>query len=416
MRRRAFCVLSASAALVACSGEEYPPPPPYLIPGPAPLPGQGYAPAGAGRPVAILLPLSGPRADIGQPMLQAAQLALSGPGAPPLLPADTGGTPAGAAAALRGVLNNGAGLVLGPLTAAETDAVAPIAASAGIPVLAFTNTSSAARPGVWTLGITPGQQVRRLVGYGRDQGRIKFAALLPESQFGHAMAEALSAAIADTGLPPAEIRFHGDGMSAISAGVRGIAAYEQRWGPVQKQVRAARALGTPEGRREAERLTRTPVPPPPFDALLLGDSGDSLAELASVLPYYFVTAPSVQVMGPALWAAPSSGSASVRGGWYAAPDPGARAGFAQAFAARSGGPPPGPADLAYDAANVARALAPTGYAPGALTNPQGFVGADGWLQLLPDGQVRRGLAVFQVEPGGPRLLAPAPAGPQAAGA
>ncbi len=412
MRRRAFLVLSGGAALAACTGTEYPPPPPYLIPGgPGPLSGL-FGPGSSGgpvRPIALLLPLTGPRADVGQPMLQAAQLALADPSAPPLIPEDTGGTAAGAMSAVRGALAQGAGLILGPLTAAETEAVAPAATAAGVPVLAFTNTTAAARPGVWPLGITPGQQVRRLLAYAQEQGRGQVAALLPESQFGHAMAEALIAAAEQRGLPQPDIRFHGTGMSAISSAVRQLSAYEQRWGPVQRQIKEARAQGTPEGRREAERLTRTSVPPPPFDALLLGDTGDALAELASVLPYYFVGPPVVQIMGPALWAAPGSGAGQIRGAWYAAPDPAARASFEQAFAARYGAPPPGSADLAYDAALIARTLAPQGYAPGALVNPDGFSGADGWLRFLPDGRVQRGLGVFQVEPGGPRLISPAPA-------
>lgn len=379
-----------------------------------PMGGQAFGPGARGRAVAILLPLSGPRADIGQAMLQAAQLAFAGPGAPPVIPADTGGTPAGAATALRAALGDGAGLILGPLTAAETEAVVPGATAANIPVLAFTNTPGVARPGIWTLGITPAQQVRRLVSYAQLQGRGKFAALMPDTEFGHAMAQALATVAAERGLAPPDIRFHGTGMSAISSSIRDLSAYEQRWGPIQRQIKEAKAQHTPEGRREAERLTREQIPPPPFDALLLGDTGDPLAELASVLPYYFVTQPSVQVMGPALWAAPASSSAQVRGGWYAAPDPAARAAFVQAFTAGYGTPPPGPADLAYDAAGIARVLATQGYAPGALVNPDGFSGVDGWLRLLPDGQVQRGLAIFQVEPGGPRIIAPAPTSATAA--
>ena len=45
---------------------------------------------------------------------------------------------------------------------------------------------------------------------------------------------------------------------------------------------------------------------------------------------------------------------------------------------------------------------------GALTQPAGFVGADGWFALLSDGQVRRALAVFAIERGGPQMVEPAP--------
>lgn len=409
MRRRTFLVLSGSAGLAACTAGEAPPP----TPGGPPLPLSGGAsPGGAeSRPAAILLPMSGPRADIGQAMLQAAQLAISQGNAPTLIPADSPGDPAAAVAAARGALGNGAGIILGPLTAVETQAVAPVATAAGVPVLAFTNTSSAAGPGVWTLGITPGQQVRRLVTYAQGQGRSRFAAFLPSSDFGQAMAAALSEATAERGLGSPQIAFHGHGMAAVSSGLKTLSAYEERWGPVQQQIKEARALGTREGREQAEQLTRTPVPPPPFDALLLGDTGDALAEVASVLSYYFVTPPTVQVMGPALWAAPASGAAQLRGAVYAAPDPAARQSFVQAFSARTGAPPPGPADLAYDAAAIARVTAPSGYATSALTNPDGFAGVDGWIRLLPDGEVRRGLAVFQIQSGGPQMVAPAPATP-----
>ncbi len=112
-------------------------------------------------------------------------------------------------------------------------------------------------------------------------------------------------------------------------------------------------------------------------------------------------------MGPALWAAPASGSRQFRGAIYAAPDASARDAFVQAFSARYGAPPPGPADLAYDAARIAQQTAPAGFSAAALTNPAGFQGVDGWLRLMPDGRVERALAVFQIQEGGPQLVAPA---------
>ncbi len=112
-------------------------------------------------------------------------------------------------------------------------------------------------------------------------------------------------------------------------------------------------------------------------------------------------------MGPALWAEPGSGARQLPGAWFAAPDPSARAEFVSAFAARFGAPPPGVADLAYDAAQIARATAGSGYQPAALTTPGGFAGADGPLVLLPDGRALRGLAVLEVTRGEPQTLAPA---------
>jgi substrate-binding family protein len=411
MLRRALVLLLGTVALAGCvGGSAYGPG--GRASGPVPLPGvQPGLQAGSpsGQRVAILLPLSGARAEIGQAMLHAAQLALDAPGAPALDAKDTAGTPEGAAEAARAAIAGGAGLILGPLTSAETAAVAPIARPAGVAVLAFTNDPSQAQPGVWTLGITPGQQVRRLVAAAQAQGKSSIAALLPESDFGHAMAQALEQATTVGGLSPPTVRFYGRGMQAINVATRDLSGYASRRGPIDAQIRAARTEGTPEGRRRAQELAKSSIAPASFNALLLADTGEPLAEIAAVLPYYDIDRSSVKIMGPALWAASSSGSGQFPGAWYAAPDPASRGNFEQGYSAKFGGPPSPLADLAFDAGSIARVLAGrAGYSVGALTQQAGFVGADGWFALLPDGQVRRALAVYAIERGGPQMVEPAP--------
>jgi branched-chain amino acid transport system substrate-binding protein len=420
MLRRAFVLLLGTLALGACDNGGYRTGPGGygLSPGPLGLGHPGTAGGATGQRVAILLPLSGARADIGQAMLHAAQLAFEGAAASSLDAKDTGGTPDGAAAAARSAIGDGAGLILGPLTSTETAAVAPIARSAGVAVLAFTNDPAQAQPGVWTLGITPSQQVRRLVAAAAGQGKSQIAALLPETDFGHAMGQALVQATASDGLPSPNVRFYGHGMPAINAAARDVSEYATRRGPIDAQIREARALGTPEGRRQAQDLAKTGIAPPSFSALLLADTGgEVLSEIAAVLPYYDVDRSAVKIMGPALWASPSSGSGQFPGAWYAAPDPAARGNFEQGFTAKYGSPPPPLADLAFDAASIARVLGGrAGYSVGALTQPAGFVGVDGWFALLSDGQVRRALAVFSIERGGPQMVEPAPQSGSAPGA
>jgi branched-chain amino acid transport system substrate-binding protein len=340
-------------------------------------------------------------------MLQAAQLALAQPGSPPLVQQDTGGTPQGAAAAARAALGAGARILLGPLTAPEVQAAAPIAQQAQVPVLAFSNDPAVARPGVWPLGITPGEQVRRLVVAAQQAGKTQFAALLPDSAFGRAMGDALGTATTQAGMSPPRIQFHGPGMSSINQAARAVSDYEARWGPIEQQIKQARGEGTPEGARRAAQLGKSTPPPPPFDALLLGDVGEALVEVAAVLPYYFVFQPAVQFMGPSLWAEPASRASDLRGAWFAAPEPGARSAFVDTYSARYGAPPPFLADIAYDAAAIARVTAESGYSVQALTNPNGFSGADGLVVLLPSGEVRRGLALWQIQAGGAQVIQPA---------
>jgi hypothetical protein len=276
-------------------------------------------------------------------------------------------------------------------------------------VLAFTNDASQSQPGVWPLGISPGQQIRRLVVAAQAQGKSQFAGLLPDTDFGRAIATALMKATETAGLQAPNVKMHPPGMPSITAAARDLSGYANRRGPIDAKVKAARALGTADGRREAQELARTSIPPPSFDVLLLGDTGDALQEIAAVLPYYDVDRSVVQIIGPALWSDPSSGSGAVQGAWYAAPDSSTRSNLERDYAAKYGVPPPPLADLAYDSASIAKViLGPKGSDIAILTQPGGFVGTDGWFALLPDGQVRRGLAVYRIQRGGPELIDPAP--------
>lgn len=366
--------------------------------------------APSGQRVALLAPLTGPNAERGTALAQAAKLALGYPGAPMLDVIDTHGTPDGAAAAASAAISGGAGLILGPLTNTETSAAAGPAVAAGVAMLAFTSDPSQSRPGVWVLGLTPAQQVRRLVASSMAQGKQRFAALLPSNDFGQAMATALSQATASAGAS-ADIRtLDNGGMQAANVAVRALSGYASRRGPLDAQIKAARASHDANGRKEVAELTRRAIPPAPFDSLLLAATGDQLSQIASLLPYYDIDRPAVRVLGPALWANPTArGGADLSGAWYAAPDPAARSAFDQQYTAQYGTPAPGLADLAYDAAAIARVVGGAGdFSAASLTRPEGFAGVDGVLGLQPDGTVRRGLAVFEIQRGGPQMIEPAP--------
>lgn len=371
-------------------------PPPVLPPGPP--------------RVALLLPLTGHYADVGQAMLKAAQLTLQNPNSPVLDVQDTGGDPARAGSAAQQAVASGDRMILGPLTAEETAVVAPIAQSASVPVLAFTSDPAAASPGVWTLGLTPGEQMRRLVQAVRDDGRQHLAALLEQGALGDALQSSLSEAATAAGMDPPVIERYEPGIQGFTAALRTVSNFDQRRGTVEARVKALREDNDPDARARADALAATPVDPPPFDALLVGALGDTLLQAADILPYYDATEPQVRVLGLALWDQQAGRLGKLAGAWYAALDPASRAPFANAYMAHYGAPPPAYADYAVDAAAIARAaMAANDFSANSLTRQDGFTGVDGGLLLLPDGHVRRALAVWQIERGGgARIVSPAP--------
>jgi ABC-type branched-subunit amino acid transport system substrate-binding protein len=370
-------------------------------------PGGAATPAPAGSRVALLAPLTGSYAAVGTEIVNAVKLGLGPAAAGSLAVLDTGSTPEGAAAAAQKAIAGGAGLIIGPLTDTEAGAVAPITQPAHVDVLSLTSDSSEARPGLWTLGITPAAQVQALVQAANAQGHGTVAALLPETPLGDAMGRALQSAGGS-----ASVQTYSQGsFSSMNDALRSLSGYANRRGPIDAQIKALRASHTVAGRQQAAKLAREGIPPAPFNALLIAETGSGLGELASLMPYYDVNPGPVLVLGPGLWAAdPGSVSAAgFNGALYAAPDPAAATQFMATYSAAYGAPPSPLAAIAYDAGALARvATAGGSINQDALTNPSGFSGADGVLALNPDGSVRRGLAVFQVGAGGAQIVQPAP--------
>lgn len=416
---RSCLLLSATLALAGCAGQAPVSPfsngpPASLTPigVPPPSVAQGYGKTSGN--VLMLAPLTGPLAAVGQVLVNAARLAYPAGSSPGLDVRDSQGTPAGATAAAQAGIAAGDGVIIGPLTSGETQAVAPIAKAAGVNMLPFTNDGTVAQPGVWPLGITPAQQVQRVLQVASDAGRTQLAALLPDNDFGHHLSDAITAETQALSEPAPQITFYQPGFDSVNQAVDQMSDFADRGQSIMDQIKQAQDLGTPAGRAKARQLQLQQIPPPSFNALFIGETDENtLAELANFLPYYDVSPPGVQFLGPAPWASIATDMAHqsvFEGAMYAAPDPAAAQAFVAKYQAAYGSPPPAIAGVAFDAAALAHVAGLSGgYTSGVLTASSGFTGTDGVLVLNPDGSVKRGLAVFSVAPGAPSITSPAPA-------
>lgn len=345
---------------------------------------------------ALLVPLSGNLAGYGQALSNAAQLALFevGDRRLNLIPLDTKGTAEGAAAAIRQALAQGADVLLGPLFSSEVKAAAPLAREQAIPMLAFTTDRSAVGSGVYALGVLPSSQVSRVIGYARSQGKDRFALLARNDDYGRAVAEAFRTAVPAQGGKVVKVEFYDP--------------QAQDLGPVVKRFTEVEARI-----RGRTKETTGPVPPPPFDAVMLPDEGTRLRSLASLVTYYEVDPTQVALLGTQLWDDPRlAAEPSLQGGWYAAPPTGQHQDFEARYAKAFGPVPPRISNLisiAYDATALAAALSRQNIeiSNATLTNPSGFAGVDGLFRLNPDGTSDRGLAVREITPTGPKEISPA---------
>jgi branched-chain amino acid transport system substrate-binding protein len=326
--------------------------------------------------VGLLLPLTGGNAPLGQAMLNAAQLALfdQGDRRVEMLPRDTRGTPSGAAEAARGVLGDGAVALAGPLTLSETAAVVNAARTSQAPVFAFTSDEAQAGARVWVLGLTPGQQVRRIVAAASEAGVQRFALMTTDDAFGQRLAAALRAALQQVGAPPPTV---------VLTQLRGDLA------TAAQQI----ATGQPQ-------------------AVLIGNGGSGARAAGAALAAAFPGG-LPRILGTSLWAGDTTigNEPALANAWFPAPDPEARGRFDAQYSAAFGDRPSRLAGVAYDALALAARTARDGGPPIGVP----FLGADGPVRLLEGGVLARGLAIFAVRPGGEaQLIQPAPV-PGAAG-
>jgi branched-chain amino acid transport system substrate-binding protein len=345
------------------------------------------------------VPLSGPNAELGKSILDAAELALfeKGGNRLTLVPRDTKGTAAGAADAARAVTADGVEIILGPLLASEVEAVKPIAAAAHVNVIAFSTVTSLAGGNTFLMGFLPKEEVVREIGFARDRGLQRFAALAPNSPYGHLMVDALRDGAAATGSTVTDAEFFDPGTGDAQAAIGHLLPSA---GP------------PPPAGDEAETPAPQPTPPA-FDALLLPEGGDELRRLAHGLKTAGLDPQRVRLLGSGLWDEPDIGSDPVLdGGLFAASPPEARRGFERQFEAAYGREPPRLASLGYDAAAFAAALAeqPTArpFSHQAILGQDGFSGVDGLFRFRSDGLIERSLAVLEVDPEGNVVVSPAP--------
>ena len=252
--------------------------------------------------IALLLPLSGRAAPIGQAMQQAAEMALFDTGAKELALAayDSGESAETAIEAYRKARTDGAALVLGPLFGTSATALAPLVTQGGANVISFSNDEQAAQRGVWIMGIAAPPQVRRVVDYAVDAGIKRFAAFAPQTSYGEQMVRTLESHVAVRGGTVAAVELYDPNSADL----------------VTRRETSRR----PRLKGEGKLAVLVPVAPPRLSAVL--------ASLAAA----GIDNKSVQLIGTGVWDVPNIGSETMlRGAWYAAPDPARRADFERRF-------------------------------------------------------------------------------------
>ena len=371
-----WVVLAVTALLAACQVVPKNSPGPIVKP-PEEGPVTGQLPTDATRHrIALLVPLTGANAGVGESIANAANMAVL----------DTGGqnirvttydTAAGAAAAAQKAIADGNKLILGPLLADDVKAVAPIGRAAKVPLISFSNDTSVAGNGTYIMGFVPTQSVERVVFYARSRGLTTFAGLVPNGTYGQRASQAMIRAVEASGGKLVAMQNFDRSAGSISAAVTKLALNGQ------------------------------------YDAILVADSGRVALQIVPAIRRS--GGATAKVLGTELWNTEGTlaNSPAMHGAWFASVSDTYYNQLSAKYRARFGKGPYRLASLGYDAVLLANKIAGgwrvgTQFPIAQLVDEGGFSGIDGAFRFGRDGIADRMLEVQQINATGFAVIAPAP--------
>ncbi len=373
--RRKLVSVATIALLAACKAVPTAKPP-VVDTGPPP-PAANVLPTDVQRHrIALLLPLSGTNAAVGQAIANATTMALLDTNAQNLR-ITTYDTATGAAGAAAKAIADGNKLILGPLMSEDIPAVVASARSANMPVISYSNDEARASRDIFIMGSLPSQSISRTLAYAKAQGVTKYAAIIPTGEYGQRASASLMATARSQG-----------------STVIGIENYDRTAGSV---AGAARRL----------RLR------PGYDAILIADGGRISAQAGPLLKPPGSAGP--RILGTELWSNESAITVTpaLRGAWYSAVSDTRWRQFSESYRNRFGAAPYRVATMGYDSVlltlRVARDWKPGATFPTAkMFDTGGFLGLDGPFRFRASGVIERALEVREVRAGGINVVSPAP--------
>ncbi|MEM7073006.1 MAG: penicillin-binding protein activator, partial [Pseudomonadota bacterium] len=343
--------------------------------------------------LAMFVPLSGPLAEKGRGLRDAAMLAIFGSalGNVELAFYDSfADLPVGSLeyrehlhSLTRLAIDEGAAVIIGPLLGDATHPVSQIAGPRGIPVISFSNNTDLAvmakegQGGTFIFGMAPEQQIASMLGFIAKGGAARIALLAPDTEYGRLVRRAL-----------------------------------HQLGPIQvADLSIIDVLYDPAIRDFSKPTDRLIAKARRIDFLLLAVNDQvALRIIAAQLDQRDIGAPSVQLIGlqPWQWLDDLGSEPALNSAWFVGiPEAHMRL-FGQHFQAIFGNRPEPFSAIAYDAVMIVAALLNReGSTVEKLSARQGFLTINGLVRFDHTGLSERTYAIYRVHDDSYSLLDPA---------
>lgn len=359
--------------------------------------------------VALLVPLSGKFKNIGKSLFDAANLALFTANEPNLIlmPIDTKGTVQGAVDAYNQAMLDGVKLILGPVFGKSALAISKLSSGSGVNVITFSNDTAIADSGVFSVGHTPDQKIKRIVEYAAENGIEDIVAFLPNSYRGTKVSNEIT-----------KITNNTENLAVLRTEV-----YRQnkQGRPINENLHfdsiinnLLTTISSNNYDKKTKKYRDTDIKFP--RGLLIIDSGntlDSLIRYFSDNAQFIANQEKFQLLGTSKWLDEEVIiEPFMHGALFSAYMKNNKEIFEEQFYQNFGYQPIDIASLAYDlvslSVNIAKATNGENFSKELLLDPKGFNGIDGIFRFKENGLNERATAVFQIISGDVEIVSKAP--------
>ena len=323
--------------------------------------------------VGVLLPLSGNFKAIGSGMQNAMFMALDDLQNDKLVLTfyDTRSLAAGAKEAINKAVDEGVKIILGPLTSEEVEAVAPIAMSENIPVVSFTTSPQVLQKGIYSIGLLNGEQIERTLDYANKQGKKNIALLVPDNNSGLNVVKSTIMSIQNKDMVLSKVGFYNPSSLDFTSLINDMSAERE------------------------------------FDVVLVADGGNRLKSIVSMFAYNDIMYPDVLFVGTSAWDNTNLSKETILyHGVYPMVSKSYGEYFTNKYKEVFGEQPRNIYPIAYDGVLLASVLSGKTNQPleESLTSKKGFIGVNGYFKILPTGQSRHSLEIYEVTANGPKVV------------
>ena len=149
---------------------------------------------------------------------------------------------------------------------------------------------------MWTFGIDPQQQIRKILDFVISAGNKNIGFLLPDNSYGYLLYDTIEKVLNKNNLFPARVEFFKDDIEsqrqAANKISRGFKEYEEDLRKIEEDLEKKRLRSLLINNQDLKK---------PLDSIFIGASGQTLTILASQLQYSSVDPKKVSYVGTSSW-------------------------------------------------------------------------------------------------------------------